>query len=60
MEKGADREKSGGRGGSGSGGSSLLSEDRWQEMDWDSNGDISFEEFVYAFTKWVDIDDDEL
>lgn len=28
-------------------------------MDWDSNGDISFGEFVYAFTKWVDIDGEE-
>lgn len=25
-------------------------------MDWDSNGDISFGEFVYAFTKWVDVE----
>lgn len=28
-------------------------------MDWDSNGDISFGEFVYAFTKWVDVDGEE-
>lgn len=25
-------------------------------MDWDSNGDLSFGEFVYAFSKWVDIE----
>ena len=31
-------------------------QERWDEMDWDSNGDISFGEFVYAFTKWVDVE----
>lgn len=31
-------------------------QERWEEMDWDSNGDISFGEFVYAFTKWVDVE----
>ncbi|CAN0276457.1 unnamed protein product [Ascophyllum nodosum] len=35
---------------------SILSQERWDEMDWDSNGDISFGEFVYAFTKWVDVE----
>ncbi|CAN0330377.1 unnamed protein product [Pylaiella littoralis] len=38
---------------------SVLSQERWDEMDWDSNGDISFGEFVYAFTKWVDVDGEE-
>ncbi|CAM9343452.1 unnamed protein product, partial [Hapterophycus canaliculatus] len=38
---------------------SILSQERWDEMDWDSNGDISFGEFVYAFTKWVDVDGEE-
>lgn len=28
-------------------------------MDWDANGDICFGEFVYAFTKWVDIDGED-
>lgn len=28
-------------------------------MDWDTNGDISFGEFVYAFTKWVDLEEEE-
>eukprot|EP00752_Nemacystus_decipiens_P011767 g10443.t1 len=37
----------------------ILSQERWDEMDWDSNGDISFGEFVYAFTKWVDVDGEE-
>lgn len=36
----------------------LLSEDRWNEMDWDHNGNVDFGEFVYAFTKWVDIDEE--
>jgi len=39
--------------------SSFLSEDRWNEMDWDQNGSITFEEFVYAFTRWVDIDNED-
>ncbi|CAM9932232.1 unnamed protein product, partial [Ectocarpus sp. 13 AM-2016] len=38
---------------------SILSQERWDEMDWDSNGDISFGEFVYAFTKWVDVDGED-
>jgi len=38
----------------GEGGSNpLLSEDRWKEMDWDQNGCITFEEFVFSFQKWV-------
>eukprot|EP00903_Cladosiphon_okamuranus_P012072 g11333.t1 len=37
----------------------ILSQERWDEMDWDSNGDISFGEFVYAFAKWVDVDGEE-
>ncbi|CAN0293544.1 unnamed protein product, partial [Scytosiphon promiscuus] len=38
---------------------SILSQERWDEMDWDSNGDISFGEFVYAFTKWIDVDGED-
>lgn len=34
----------------------MASQERWDEMDWDSNGDISFGEFVYAFTKWADFE----
>lgn len=34
-------------------------QERWEEMDWDSNGDISFGEFVYAVTKWIDVDGEE-
>ena len=32
---------------------SFLSDQRWQEMDWDKNGSISFAEFCFAFTGWV-------
>jgi len=32
---------------------SLLSSDRWNEMDWDRNGAVSFEEFVASFYSWV-------
>eukprot|EP01034_Spumella_vulgaris_P035911 gene35911-44281_t len=41
------------------GGNAMLSQQRWNEMDWDANGTIDFAEFVYAFTAWVDIDEDE-
>lgn len=37
----------------------MLSQQRWNEMDWDANGTIDFAEFVYAFTSWVDIDAEE-
>ncbi|KAL0399046.1 UNVERIFIED_CONTAM: putative calcium-binding protein CML21 [Sesamum radiatum] len=35
---------------------------RFEEMDWDKNGMVNFKEFVFAFTRWVGIeegDDDE-
>ncbi|KAJ4747962.1 calcium-dependent kinase-like protein [Rhynchospora pubera] len=34
---------------------------RFEEMDWDKNGMVSFKEFLFAFTQWVGIDegDDE-
>lgn len=41
-----------------SGMNSLLSEQRWKEMDWDESGTIDFAEFVFSFTSWVDINDD--
>ena len=37
----------------------ISAQERWEEMDWDSNGDISFGEFVYAFTKWVDFEGED-
>ncbi|KAL5981307.1 hypothetical protein ACLOJK_015362 [Asimina triloba] len=33
-----------------------------EEMDWDKNGMVTFKEFLFAFTRWIgmdDIDDDE-
>lgn len=36
----------------------MLSKERWSEMDWDSDGSIDFAEFVFTFTKWVDIEDE--
>eukprot|EP01039_Chlorochromonas_danica_P009489 gene9489-10480_t len=43
------------------GGNAMLSQQRWNEMDWDANGTIDFAEFVYAFATWVDIEEpDEL
>lgn len=38
------------------GSNSLLTNDRWGEMDWDHDGRIDLAEFINAFTKWVDID----
>ncbi|XP_039055606.1 probable calcium-binding protein CML21 [Hibiscus syriacus] len=32
---------------------------RFEEMDWDQNGSVSFKEFHFAFTNWVGIDDEE-
>jgi calcium-binding protein CML len=43
--------------GRGGGTSAFLSKERWAEMDWDHNGTISFEEFVFAFYAWVDDDE---
>lgn len=31
----------------------FLSEDRWSELDWDKNGQVSFEEFIFAFSEWI-------
>lgn len=28
-------------------------------MDWDKNGMVNFKEFLFAFTRWVGIDDNE-
>lgn len=39
-------------------GSNNVSQTKWKEMDFDHNGCIDFAEFVYTFSKWVDIEDD--
>lgn len=30
-----------------------------EEMDWDKNGMVNFKEFLFAFTRWVGIEDME-
>ncbi|KAK2639974.1 hypothetical protein Ddye_027769 [Dipteronia dyeriana] len=32
---------------------------RFEEMDWDKNGMVNFKEFLFAFTRWVGIDDND-
>ncbi|XP_020276748.1 probable calcium-binding protein CML21 isoform X1 [Asparagus officinalis] len=32
---------------------------RFEEMDWDKNGTVTFKEFLFAFTRWVGIDENE-
>ncbi|XP_074368222.1 putative calcium-binding protein CML21 [Apium graveolens] len=32
---------------------------RFEEMDWDKNGMVNFKEFLFAFTRWVGIDNDD-
>ena len=36
----------------------FLDEERWNEMDWNHDGTIEFSEFIYTFSRWVDIDED--
>ncbi|VFQ58707.1 unnamed protein product [Cuscuta campestris] len=36
--------------------SSRIAMKRFEEMDWDKNGMVSFKEFLFAFTRWVGID----
>lgn len=47
------------KGPKGTGNNAMLSQQRWNEMDWDANGTIDFAEFVYAFASWVDIDEEQ-
>ncbi|KAM0040363.1 putative EF-hand domain-containing protein [Helianthus debilis subsp. tardiflorus] len=44
---------------SGEGSSGRIAMKRFEEMDWDKNGMVNFKEFLFAFTKWVGIDDEE-
>eukprot|EP00635_Sarcinochrysidales_sp_CCMP3193_P014899 CAMPEP_0118902190 /NCGR_PEP_ID=MMETSP1166-20130328/7586_1 /TAXON_ID=1104430 /ORGANISM="Chrysoreinhardia sp, Strain CCMP3193" /LENGTH=331 /DNA_ID=CAMNT_0006841393 /DNA_START=160 /DNA_END=1155 /DNA_ORIENTATION=- len=37
----------------------FLNEDRWRELDWDRNGTVSFEEFIFAFSEWIKDFNDE-
>lgn len=37
----------------------VLLYDVTEEMDWDHNGMVNFKEFLFAFTYWVGIDENE-
>jgi hypothetical protein len=30
-----------------------------EEMDWDKNGTVTFKEFLFAFTGWVGLDNED-
>jgi calcium-binding protein CML len=32
--------------------------ERFEEMDWDKNGTVTFKEFLFAFTDWVGLEDE--
>jgi calcium-binding protein CML len=38
----------------------MMSEERWNELDWDGDGQISFREFIWAFQSWISVDGEEL
>ena len=40
-------------------GSSSFS-DRFEELDWDKNGQVSFREFLFALEKWIGMDEDDV
>lgn len=44
--------ESGSKGGS----NAILTNERWNELDWDEDGTIDLAEFINAFTHWVDVD----
>ena len=37
----------------------FLTSDRFAELDWDANGEVTFSEFLFAFMQWVGIEDSE-
>jgi Ca2+-binding EF-hand superfamily protein len=40
-------------------GSTFLSRERWEELDWDHDGKITFKEFLAAMLLWVGVDEEE-
>lgn len=38
---------------------SVIGEQKWKQMDWDADGNITFKEFLFAFSTWTGMDDDE-
>jgi calcium-binding protein CML len=41
------------------GAASVLSAERWKEMDWDDDGTITFKEFFWAFQGWISAEDED-
>ena len=37
----------------------VLSEERWKELDWDGDGEITFREFIWAFQGWIATEEDD-
>jgi len=37
----------------------LLSRQRWEELDWDDDGSITFKEFLFAMFKWCGLEDED-
>ena len=40
-------------------GTSFLTEERMDEMDWDGSGQVTYSEFVYSFLGWVGFEEDD-
>jgi calcium-binding protein CML len=40
-------------------GTSFLTEERMEEMDWDGSGQVTYSEFVYSFLGWVGFEEDD-
>jgi calcium-binding protein CML len=38
---------------------SFITDDRFQELDFDHDGECTFKEFVHAFANWVGVEDDD-
>ena len=38
---------------------SFLTEERYNELDWDHDGSVTFKEFLFAFMAWVGLDDED-
>ena len=45
--------------GKGQAGNAAIMKKRFEEMDWDKNGNISYLEFLFALESWVGIEDQE-
>jgi len=65
MYKGKKKKRASGTGGTGAPfmppnkGISAIGTDRWNKMDWNKDGQISFREFLYSFSTWVGLGTDD-